>query len=461
MRHIAPLGSLVLVLCGVFSGWSAEPISALSLPTLEEAARFRAEGPAGIDRLIELRKQIEAAQQQATEKYSSDPQDSYVTTIRECMDLVTRLAPVIDAAAGAKFSHQSGLYWYTDKAAALEAAKKSGKPLLSLRMLGKLNEDLSCANSRFFRTVLYPNEKISQLLHEKYILLWESVRPAPVITIDFGDGRKIVRTITGNSIHYVLLPDGTVVDALPGMYGPSAFLKRLSETSEVAAKAIATENVQERAQILDRHTTAVCKSIDENWEADIARVPETLGTQISHFPASVGAVPPGVDEVSFWQAMGRLHPEDAKLDEKAREIVVSMRAPAVAAGRRAMGKSLAEMPGMRMVRNLEGSMLADTARNEYQFRRQIHRWMQDNPGFRKQLDVLNEQVYATLFLTPSTDPWLGLSLPDVYSALPNGGVVVPEPPVEGQQQQQQAAVKTQGDVLNGAIEALNSLLRTP
>ncbi len=96
------------------------------------------------------------------------------------------------------------LYWYTNLEQAKAAAKVSGKPILSLRLLGKLDQDLSCANSRFFRVALYPNAAISKELRDKYILHWQSVRPAPKITIDFGDGRKLERTITGNSIHYIL-----------------------------------------------------------------------------------------------------------------------------------------------------------------------------------------------------------------------------------------------------------------
>jgi hypothetical protein len=35
---------------------------------------------------------------------------------------------------------------------------------------------------------------------------------------------------------------------------------------------------------------------------------------------------------------------------------------------------------------------------------------------------LNERVYAQLFLTPGSDPWLGLLSPDVYTALEGGGI---------------------------------------
>src|SRR4029077_6429995 len=117
-------------------------------------------------------------------------------------------------------AYASHLYWYTDLEAAKSAARASHKPILALRMLGNLTEELSCANSRFFRTVLYPNEKVSADLREGFILYWSSERPAPKITIDFGDGRKIERTVTGNSIHYVLDENGNPIDAIPGLYSP-------------------------------------------------------------------------------------------------------------------------------------------------------------------------------------------------------------------------------------------------
>jgi hypothetical protein len=39
------------------------------------------------------------------------------------------------------------------------------------------------------------------------------------------------------------------------------------------------------------------------------------------------------------------------------------------------------------------------------------------------VEKLNEKVYAELFLTPRSDPWLGLLSVDVYTALDNGGIV--------------------------------------
>ena len=44
-------------------------------------------------------------------------------------------------------------------------------------------------------------------------------------------------------------------------------------------------------------------------------------------------------------------------------------------------------------------------------------------SFTEDLEALNDRVYAELFLTPKSDPWLGLVAPNTYTALPNDGVV--------------------------------------
>lgn len=64
------------------------------------------------------------------------------------------LAAAIDALAGQRHAVHSRLFWHRDLGAAKAVAAASGKPILSLRMLGRLDEELSCANSRFFRVVL-------------------------------------------------------------------------------------------------------------------------------------------------------------------------------------------------------------------------------------------------------------------------------------------------------------------
>src|SRR5262249_33964268 len=82
----------------------------------------------------------------------------------------TALRQDIDRVAGQRDAHASRLFWYTDLDEAKAEAKRTGKPILSLRLLGKLDEEFSCANSRLFRIVLYANPTISQFLRDTYVL---------------------------------------------------------------------------------------------------------------------------------------------------------------------------------------------------------------------------------------------------------------------------------------------------
>ncbi|HEX3482710.1 MAG TPA: hypothetical protein VHT91_47195 [Kofleriaceae bacterium] len=136
-------------------------------------------------------------------------------------------SPVLDEICAQKDAHTSRLYWFTELPAAIAEARRSRRPILSLRLLGRLDEELSCANSRFFRKLLYPEPRINQMLRNEFVLHWQSVRPVPKITIDFGDGRRIERTLTGNSVHVVLDMHGRAADALPGLMSREVFLEQL------------------------------------------------------------------------------------------------------------------------------------------------------------------------------------------------------------------------------------------
>ena len=64
-------------------------------------------------------------------------------------------------------------------------------------------------------------------------------------------------------------------------------------------------------------------------------------------------------------------------------------------------------------------------RNEYTMHTKIHEWLAAEPS--PELAGLNSRVYAELFLTPDSDPWLGLVPADTYSALDNNGLTLASP----------------------------------
>src|SRR4051794_38854217 len=196
---------------------------AAKLPEPEMVAALHARGPDGLAEALHIYDGLQ--QEQSQRMFSCFAAPNETSTNGDASLAAWRAA--IDEIGAQRNCVVSRLYWYTDLEQAKAAAERTGRPILSLRMLGKLTDEFSCANSRFFRTALYANKDISNYLRVNYILHWQSVRPVPRVTIDFGDGRKLERTLTGNSAHYVLASDGTPLDVLPGLYSPLAFLQWL------------------------------------------------------------------------------------------------------------------------------------------------------------------------------------------------------------------------------------------
>lgn len=154
-------------------------------------------------------------------------------------------SPELDALCAQRDAHTALLYWFTDLDAAVAEARRTQRPIVSLRLLGRLDEELSCANSRFFRKSLYVDRIVNAMLGGRFVLHWQSVRPVPKVTIDFGDGRTLVKTLTGNSVHLVLDPDGRPVDALPGLFSARVFATLLDRAHAFA--------MADRAQLAGLH----------------------------------------------------------------------------------------------------------------------------------------------------------------------------------------------------------------
>jgi hypothetical protein len=369
-------------------------------------------------------------------------------------ELQARLTAALDSIGSQRNCQTARLFWHTDLEAAKSEARATGKPILSLRLLGKLTDEYSCANSRFFRTALYANEEVSRVLRERFVLHWKSVRPVPKVTIDFGDGRKLERTLTGNSIHYVLDCEGRPIDALPGLYGPAAFLRELGRGEWVALASAKADHTQRDLMLRDYHQQ---RNIDllAAWQDDLTRIgveiPPEAHVVTANAPPQQGQAPPAkaamrlaigkgrveapilqvvdanhadrlqaVTSDDQWERMAELHLADARLDAASVELMRVQLAPAINAGKRARTKAKVEDPLLRVVANFQRSIAVDTMRNEYLFHRQIHQWLAEAKSL-PPVDELNERVYAQLFLTPSSDPWLGLVPDATYTALQNDG----------------------------------------
>ena len=54
------------------------------------------------------------------------------------------------------------------------------------------------------------------------------MRAVPKITIDFGNGKIITRTVNGNVATYICTSDGSVIDVLPGIYDQERYVAALA-----------------------------------------------------------------------------------------------------------------------------------------------------------------------------------------------------------------------------------------
>jgi hypothetical protein len=71
-----------------------------------------------------------------------------------------------------------------------------------------------------------------------------------------------------------------------------------------------------------------------------------------------------------------------------------------------------------MVAAFERTIALDTARNETELRPRVLALLATG----EDLGTINQRVYDEIFLTPRSDPWLGLMPADGYSGLDGNGV---------------------------------------
>ena len=225
--------------------------------------------------------------------------------------------------------------------------------------------------------MLFSDERIAQFINSAFEPVWESVRPVPTVRIDFGQGKAITRTLHGNIATYVCSADGQVLDILPGIYAPSAYLDRLSQFLLLA-------NYVERAdqpvnqplliayhhrQAHDLKETGKPARLVAIRRADISKSSIERGVKTIIMPGQPpqGVISPGAGKVTTLGLPGFDGPEQL-----------------------ANWKALAE----------------DTETNETVRRRQIHEWLAASGPVSP--NAVKRWLYRVVLHADLDDPYLGL-----------------------------------------------------
>ena len=101
--------------------------------------------------------------------------------------------------------------------------------------------------------MLFSNHEVAQYINATFEPVWVTVRPAPMVTIDFGNDHKVVRTLQGNVATYVCDAEGTVHDVLPGIYTPGPYREQLTLLAALVKNLAKFSTVERMARLKDYH----------------------------------------------------------------------------------------------------------------------------------------------------------------------------------------------------------------
>jgi hypothetical protein len=253
----------------------------------------------------------------------------------------------------------------------------------------------------------------------------------------------MVRTITGNSAHYVVTADGLVIDALPGMVGPRLFLdwiERMDQLFQEAAKLpnpteasevmrqyhsrfgspalVASLNSNDAANQVERNSNPIASSNGQEKNAiNVEKIRLTASKGVFEQPM-VKQVAPGQTNIN---AIAKRIESFNHPDSSAVVDLSSASIALIAAENTKATNQAKESDSMnRLLANFKQTIADDEKQNEQVFHKTIHGWLAETPQI--DLETLNNRIYEQLFEMPSDDPWLGLASSDYYSGLCRGGL---------------------------------------
>jgi hypothetical protein len=175
---------------------------------------------------------------------------------------------------------------------------------------------------------LFSQDRVAEFVNRHFEPAWESLRPVPVVRIDFGNGTVVTRTLHGNILTSVCTPDGLLLDALPGVYTEDGYLKALDRLRLVAgaARTRPADQRDEWARAYHRREAQALKiqllpaglyvtkgAIERPVEAVVRKPPvNTAG------PPNGPAVGRALEDVSRWAELV----EDTRLNETTRRLQI-------------------------------------------------------------------------------------------------------------------------------------------
>ncbi len=252
--------------------------------------------------------------------------------------------------------------------------------------------------------MLFSNDAIARMLQESFEPVWESVRPVPVLTLDFGNGRVLTRTLHGNIASYVCTAEGTVLDVLPGIYDAASFSRQIDQLRLLHTYWKSKDPAAGDTALRDYHLTQAA-ALAKNM---------TPG----HFVAGRDVSKVRIERPAKDLMVRFVPPRPGA----ARAPTPTVARTAVKPDRRDVGKGVSELPAKKFVAGSADDggaarpghdadvarwteLLQDTQINEQERRLQIHQRL---AGATATPRALTKWLYAEVLHADLDDPYLGL-----------------------------------------------------
>ena len=271
--------------------------------------------------------------------------------------------------------------------------------------------------------MLFSRDNVADFVNKNYEATWESVRPVPMVKIDFGNGTVITRTLHGNIASYVCNADGNVLDVIPGIYAPDVYVQRLNELRLLAGwvKALSPEKGEEfmknyhvaqaegKAAPVARPRLDVGKTVA--IEAPVVAMVNVRNGAVPVPPNGPRVPPNGVPAAAVVAALrdkgkGKIErPVEALIAARAALVRAQQPAPVVNDSGLTAPEDLASWNLLR----------EDTQGNETVRRKQIHALLAKSGKVKPA--TITKPVYKDVLHADLDDPYLGLG-PTLFGSYP-------------------------------------------
>jgi hypothetical protein len=264
--------------------------------------------------------------------------------------------------------------------------------------------------------VLLSDTKTQQFLAERTVTAWESVGPVPTVTVDFGNGKTLKRTLGGNTVLQLLLPDGRVLDAFPGVYTPDDFRRELDPLFAMidaagGLSALArTRDTLRQYHILRTTAAPQRRAITQSKAAVEGPILPRAARSPGAVLASSRPTPPTSPATGPVEDLYR----NAFVQSAARLVDVS-KIPTTAATARSSYASEGATPEERGIE----AVRRDSTNNIQVVRPVVHMYFAAQGNMLPTMAECRETMYEKVLHTPLKDPYLGLA--DVLLPGTDGG----------------------------------------